>query len=88
MSRLSEPQLHRWPHLREDVVCALCGNTKPPTLAMCVPCFQREHMGKGQYSYDTIRRLNRADQALADADPWADAFDGLDDLERSLGVRL
>jgi hypothetical protein len=79
--------MNRWPASAAQTQCVLCGQPKMPSLVMCFECFQRNHVGKGQYTRDAERAMSRAENNLAD-DPFADVFDDTwDRMERDLGIK-
>jgi hypothetical protein len=81
--------MNRWPNSAAQTQCVLCGQPKQPTLPMCIDCFQKNHVGKGQYTAEAIKRMNRAENNLAEDDPFDGIFDdGWDQMERDLGVKF
>lgn len=67
-------EIIRWPKVRAEPTCVVCGQPKMPSLLMCFDCFQKNHVGGGRYLRDTERALSRAERNIEE-DPWDAVFE-------------
>ena len=68
MEREARAAMRRHTTARSMDTCPGCGQFKAPGLVFCFDCFQRNHIGHGNYSPEARRLLNSIE--ADNTDPW------------------